>query len=263
MKPPFFVQSVFGILGGIGGHPEDVMHMRRTADRLFGDYHWSVLGAGRNQLPIAAQALALGGNMRVGLEDSLWIGPGKLARIERRTGREGAPPDRGTRPRTRNGRRGAGNPAAQGRRQGRVLAGVPRADLRPRRLAQPPKATQFQPGCSGNREGRPKGRPSLNEIILEEGARIAKVKVGEKVLHIDKDRAGPDPCSPRLSRCDGSSVERVVEWLAYMASLAAPTAKEDCRRRCRGRAPHPLLVPDDRVRHSTRDFAVRSPARQT
>ena len=80
VKPPFFVQSVFGILGGIGAHPEDVMHMRRTADRLFGaDYHWSVLGAGRNQMTIAAQALALGGNIRVGLEDSLWIGPGRLA----------------------------------------------------------------------------------------------------------------------------------------------------------------------------------------
>ena len=80
VKPPFFVQSVFGILGGIGGHPEDVMHMRRTADRLFGqDYHWSVLGAGRNQMTIAAQAIALGGNIRVGLEDSLWIGPGRLA----------------------------------------------------------------------------------------------------------------------------------------------------------------------------------------
>ncbi len=80
VKPPFFVQSVFGILGGIGPHPEDVMHMRRTADRLFGkDYHWSVLGAGRNQLAIAAQAVAMGGNLRVGLEDSLWIGAGKLA----------------------------------------------------------------------------------------------------------------------------------------------------------------------------------------
>ena len=54
VKPPLFVQSVFGILGGIGTHPEDVAHMKRTADRLFGnDYHWSVLGAGRNQLPIA------------------------------------------------------------------------------------------------------------------------------------------------------------------------------------------------------------------
>jgi uncharacterized protein (DUF849 family) len=80
VKPPLFVQSVFGILGGIGVHPEDVMHMRRTADRLFGDkYHWSVLGAGRNQLPIAAMAAAMGGNVRVGLEDSLWIGKGKLA----------------------------------------------------------------------------------------------------------------------------------------------------------------------------------------
>jgi uncharacterized protein (DUF849 family) len=80
VKPPFFIQSVFGILGGIGPHPEDVQHMKRTADRLFGDqYQWSVLGAGRNQLPIATQAIALGGNVRVGMEDSLWSGPGKLA----------------------------------------------------------------------------------------------------------------------------------------------------------------------------------------
>jgi uncharacterized protein (DUF849 family) len=80
VKPPFFIQSVFGILGGIGPHPEDVMHMKRTADRLFGDqYHWSVLGAGRNQLPIAAQSVSMGGNVRVGLEDSLWAGAGKLA----------------------------------------------------------------------------------------------------------------------------------------------------------------------------------------
>ncbi len=80
VKPPFFIQSVFGILGGIGPHPEDVAMMRRTADRLFGsDYQWSVLGAGRNQLPIAAQAVAMGGNARVGLEDSIWIGAGQLA----------------------------------------------------------------------------------------------------------------------------------------------------------------------------------------
>jgi uncharacterized protein (DUF849 family) len=80
VKPPFFIQSVFGILGGIGPHPEDVAMMRRTADRLFGsEYQWSVLGAGRNQLPIAAQAVAMGGNARVGLEDSIWIGPGQLA----------------------------------------------------------------------------------------------------------------------------------------------------------------------------------------
>ncbi|WGF88404.1 3-keto-5-aminohexanoate cleavage protein [Marinivivus vitaminiproducens] len=80
VKPPFFVQSVFGILGGIGPHPEDVAHMKRTADRLFGtDYRWSVLGAGRNQLPIAAMAASMGGNVRVGLEDSLWSGAGKMA----------------------------------------------------------------------------------------------------------------------------------------------------------------------------------------
>ncbi|MDB5602360.1 MAG: hypothetical protein JWN71_4404 [Xanthobacteraceae bacterium] len=81
VKPPLFVQSVFGILGGIGTHPEDVMMMRRTADRLLGreNYQWSVLGAGRAQMPIAAMSAAMGGNVRVGLEDSLWIGPGKLA----------------------------------------------------------------------------------------------------------------------------------------------------------------------------------------
>src|SRR6201989_852753 len=81
VKPPLFVQTVFGILGGIGTHPDDVMHQRRTADRLCGreNYQWSVLGAGRNQMPIAAMAAAMGGNVRVGLEDSLWLGAGKLA----------------------------------------------------------------------------------------------------------------------------------------------------------------------------------------
>ena len=80
VEPPLFVQSVFGILGGIGGHPEDLMHMRRTADRLFGDaYLWSILGAGRNQIPLATIGAAMGANVRVGLEDSLWLGPGKLA----------------------------------------------------------------------------------------------------------------------------------------------------------------------------------------
>ena len=80
VKPPLFIQTVFGLQGGIGPHPDEVMHMRRTADRLFGaDYQWSVLGAGRSQLPIAAMGAAMGGNVRVGLEDSLWSGPGKLA----------------------------------------------------------------------------------------------------------------------------------------------------------------------------------------
>ena len=80
VKPPFFVQSVFGLLGGIGAHYEDVVMMRRTADRLFGtDYVWSVLGAGSNQMRVGAIAAAIGANVRVGLEDSLWAGPGRLA----------------------------------------------------------------------------------------------------------------------------------------------------------------------------------------
>jgi len=80
IKAPFFIQSVFGLRGGICNHIEDVIQMKRTADRLFGnDYLWSVLGAGRSQIPIATVSAAIGGNVRVGLEDSLWDGPGKLA----------------------------------------------------------------------------------------------------------------------------------------------------------------------------------------
>ena len=79
-RGPLFIQSVFGLLGGIGAHPEDLMHMRRTADRLFGDaYEWSILGAGKNQMPLATIGAAMGSHVRVGLEDSLWIGPGQLA----------------------------------------------------------------------------------------------------------------------------------------------------------------------------------------
>ncbi len=80
IKPPFLIQSVFGIRGGIGADVEDLMHMKRTADRLFGDdYVWSVLGTGRAQIPLATASIVVGGNARVGLEDSLWDGPGKLA----------------------------------------------------------------------------------------------------------------------------------------------------------------------------------------
>jgi uncharacterized protein (DUF849 family) len=79
-KPPLWIQSVFGILGGIGAEPDNVTFMRRTADRLFGkDYVWSVLAAGRAQMPLITQAAMMGGNVRVGLEDSLYIGRGKLA----------------------------------------------------------------------------------------------------------------------------------------------------------------------------------------
>ncbi len=80
VKPPFFVQCVFGILGGIGTDPENLLHMRAIADRLFGmDYYLSVLGAGRHQMPLVTLSAILGGNARVGLEDSLYIGKGKLA----------------------------------------------------------------------------------------------------------------------------------------------------------------------------------------
>jgi uncharacterized protein (DUF849 family) len=80
VRAPLFIQTCFGLLGGIGAHPEDVLHMKRTADRLFGDsYRWSVLGAGRNQMPVAAMAAAMGGHVRVGLEDSLWVGAGQLS----------------------------------------------------------------------------------------------------------------------------------------------------------------------------------------
>ena len=80
LKAPFFIQSVFGILGGIGADPDNVVFMRRTADRLFGsDYVWSALAAGRHQMPVITQAAMMGGNVRVGLEDSLFIGRGKLA----------------------------------------------------------------------------------------------------------------------------------------------------------------------------------------
>ena len=80
IQTPVFIQSVFGIRGGIGPHAEDVLHMKRTADRLFGrDYQWSVVAAGRHQMFVAVQSAVMGGNVRVGLEDSLWIGKGRLA----------------------------------------------------------------------------------------------------------------------------------------------------------------------------------------
>ena len=81
VKPPLFVQTIFGILGGIGADHENLMHMRRIADKLFGDaYHWSILAAGRHQLPFVTMGAIMGGNVRVGLEDSLFIGKGELAK---------------------------------------------------------------------------------------------------------------------------------------------------------------------------------------
>lgn len=80
VEPPFFVQMVFGILGGVGADLDNLMHMHTIADRLFGkSYEWSILAAGRHQMPFATQAAMLGGNLRVGMEDSLFVGPGQLA----------------------------------------------------------------------------------------------------------------------------------------------------------------------------------------
>ena len=80
VQPPLFVQTIFGILGGIGTDPEDLLHMRRTADRLFGDqYVWSILGAGRHQMNLVTMGAIMGGNVRVGLEDSIYLGKGVLA----------------------------------------------------------------------------------------------------------------------------------------------------------------------------------------
>ena len=84
VKPPLFVQSIFGILGGIGADEENLMHARRIADKLFGDaYRWSVLAAGRHQMNFVTMAAMLGGNVRVGLEDSLYIAKGELAKSNR------------------------------------------------------------------------------------------------------------------------------------------------------------------------------------
>lgn len=80
VEPPYFIQFVLGILGGIGPERENLVFLKQTADRLFGEeYEFSVLGAGRHQMPLAAVSLAMGGNVRVGLEDSLTLGPGRLA----------------------------------------------------------------------------------------------------------------------------------------------------------------------------------------
>jgi uncharacterized protein (DUF849 family) len=106
IKPPFFIQMIFGIMGGIGPDLENLMFMKQTADRLFGpeNFHWSVLAAGRHQMPFLTQAALMGGHVRVGLEDSLFIERGKLAssnaeqvrkivRIISEMGREPATPD--------------------------------------------------------------------------------------------------------------------------------------------------------------------------
>ncbi len=116
------MQTIFGVLGGIGPHPEDLMHMRRTADRLFGsDYQWSILAAGRHQISLATIGATMGGNVRVGLEDSIYLGPGRLAKSNaEQVTQDPQHPDRAF-ARRGDARRSPRHAEAEGRRQGRVL----------------------------------------------------------------------------------------------------------------------------------------------
>ena len=115
VEPPLFVQTIFGILGGIGPEPENLMHMKATADRLFGDdYYWSVLGAGRHQISLVTMGAILGGSVRVGLEDSIYLAKGKLAESNATRSRRSPDPRRAV-ARGRDARRGAADARAQGR----------------------------------------------------------------------------------------------------------------------------------------------------
>ena len=192
VKAPLFIQTVFGLLGGIGSHPDDVMHMKRTADRLFGDnYRWSVLGAGRAQMPVAAMAAAMGGNVRVGLEDSLWIGAGKLAEIECRAGDTG--PQDHRRPwagRSRRPDEAREILPAQGRRQGRILS-----VLKPTRTRQTHHAAT-SPGLRRRTRTSARKRPPLRGG--EDRARTFSdgKKPGSSTARCGRRPAKPD-CSAR------------------------------------------------------------------
>ena len=116
------MQTIFGILGGIGTDPEDLLHMKRTADRLFGDdYVWSILGAGRHQFNLVTMGAIMGGNVRIGLEDNIYLGKGELAKYQRRSGRQDrAHPARAV-ARAGDAGRGPRDARAEGRRQRGVL----------------------------------------------------------------------------------------------------------------------------------------------
>ena len=121
VKPPLFVQTIFGILGGIGADPRNLLFMKETADKLFGDaYVWSVLAAGRHQMAFTTMAGILGGNVRVGLEDSLYIGRGALATIERRAGGEDPPHSGGAEPGNRDAEGSARDSQVEGWRPRRI-----------------------------------------------------------------------------------------------------------------------------------------------
>ena len=160
------------------------MHMRRTADRLFGreNYHWSVLGAGRNQMPIAAMAAAMGGNVRVGLEDSLWIGPGKLAESNAAAGHQGAPDHRGAGARDRDARRGARDPGAQGRRQGEFLSAAVIPGGRAKRASPGPIATARFRDCASPAPASRAGIDREKEKRMTITVNAAAIKEASKKL---------------------------------------------------------------------------------
>ena len=122
VEPPLFVQTIFGILGGIGADPRNLMFMRETADRLFGDdYDWSVLAAGRHQMAFTTMAGILGGNVRVGLEDQLVYRPWAVGEVERGAGGEDPADSGGAEPGDRHAERSARKAEAERRRPGWVL----------------------------------------------------------------------------------------------------------------------------------------------
>ncbi len=122
VEPPLFVQTIFGILGGIGAEPRNLLFMKETADRLFGDaYVWSVLAAGRHQMAFTTMAGIMGGNVRVGLEDSLYMGRGKLATSNAEQVAKDQADSGGTEPGDRDPEGSASDAEAEGRRPGRVL----------------------------------------------------------------------------------------------------------------------------------------------
>ena len=123
VKPPLFVQTIFGILGGIGADHENLMHMRRIANKLFGDdYRWSILAAGRHQMSFVTMGAMMGGNIRVGLEDSLLHRQGRARALQRGPGGQGQAHRGGAFPGGRFARRGARDAWPQGRRSGRLLS---------------------------------------------------------------------------------------------------------------------------------------------
>ncbi len=153
VEPPLFVQTIFGIMGGFGAEPRNLLFMKETADRLFGgDYVWLVLAVGRHQMALTTMAGILGGNVRIGLEDSLYIGRGKLARSNAEQVGKNPPYPRGTEPRDRKLRRSPREAQAQRRGPGWLLIA--------RTLNAPGPAPYRAGGLPQSRPSRPRPPPS-------------------------------------------------------------------------------------------------------